>query len=264
MLNNSAYPNFKSHRADTVAREFRTYVRRVLCHPIEILKRQITTRRIKNSGQAYHLVLMQLEHDSAFLMHSPFASMPEFLHCVVKAFAAGAPRHHRLVFKAHPLESGRRALAREIAALAARYKIADRVDYVPGGKLAQLLDHARSAVTVNSTAGQQALWRGLPLKAFGKAVYDKPQFVSDLPLEEFFAPPPTPTVPPISITGATCWRPPKFPADFIPRGGAGNCCGKLSICSYQTSIRSTPSNMAIPHHFQAEQIRTIARSIDAK
>jgi capsular polysaccharide export protein len=43
------------------------------CHPIEILKRQITTRRIKNSGQAYHLVLMQLEHDSAFLMHSPFA-----------------------------------------------------------------------------------------------------------------------------------------------------------------------------------------------
>ncbi|MDB4201141.1 capsule biosynthesis protein CapA [Planktomarina temperata] len=156
LLNNRAYPNFKSHRADTVAQEFRTYVRRVLCHPIEILKRQITTRRIKNSGQAYHLVLMQLEHDSAFLMHSPFASMPEFLHCVVKAFAAGAPRHHRLVFKAHPLESGRRA------------------------------------VTVNSTAGQQALWRGLPVKAFGKAVYDKPQFVSDLPLEEFFAKPPYP------------------------------------------------------------------------
>ncbi|MGB3982015.1 capsule biosynthesis protein, partial [Planktomarina temperata] len=190
LLNNRAYPNFKSHRADTVAQEFRTYVRRVLCHPIEILKRQITTRRIKNSGQAYHLVLMQLEHDSAFLMHSPFASMPEFLQYVVKAFAAGAPRHHRLVFKAHPLESGRRALARDISALAARYKIADRVDYVPGGKLAQLLDHARSAVTVNSTAGQQALWRGLPLKAFGKAVYDKPQFVSDLPLEAFFAKPP--------------------------------------------------------------------------
>ena len=63
LLNNRAYPNFKSHRADTVAQEFRTYVRRVLCHPIEILKRQITTRRIKNSGQAYHLVLMQLETD---------------------------------------------------------------------------------------------------------------------------------------------------------------------------------------------------------
>ena len=38
--------------------------------------------------------------------------------------------------------------------------------------MAQLLDHARSAVTVNSTAGQQALWWGLPLEALirGKAV----------------------------------------------------------------------------------------------
>ena len=192
LLNNRTYPNYQSHRADRVAQEFRTYLRRVLLHPIEILKRYITTRRIIHSGQAYHLVLMQLEHDSAFLMHSPFTSMPEFLRCVTKAFAAGAPRHHRLVFKAHPLESGRRALARDVAALAAQYKIADRVDYVPGGKLAQLLDHARSAVTVNSTAGQQALWRGIPLKAFGKAVYNKPQFVSDLPLAEFFANPPYP------------------------------------------------------------------------
>ena len=156
MLNNRAYPNYQSHPADRVAQEFRTYLRRVLVHPIEILKRYITTRRIIHSGQAYHLVLMQLEHDSAFLMHSPFTSMPEFLRCVIKAFAAGAPRHHRLVFKAHPLESGRRALERDVAALAAHYKIADCFDYVPGGKLAQLLDHA---VTVNSTAGQQALWR---------------------------------------------------------------------------------------------------------
>ena len=172
LLNNRAFPRFQSHRTESVAQEFRTYLRRLLLHPIDIVKRQITTRRIKNSGQAYHLVLMQLEHDSAFLMHSPFKSMPEFLQCVIEGFAAGAPRHHRLVFKAHPLESGRRALARDIAALAARYKIEDRVHFVPGGKLAQLLDHARSAVTVNSTAGQQALWRGLPLEALirGKAV----------------------------------------------------------------------------------------------
>ena len=172
LLNNRAFPRFQSHRTESVAQEFRTYLRRLLLHPIDIIKRQITTRRIKNSGQAYHLVLMQLEHDSAFLMHSPFKSMPEFLQCVIEGFAAGAPRHHRLVFKAHPLESGRRALARDIAALAARYKIEDRVHFVPGGKLAQLLDHARSAVTVNSTAGQQALWRGLPLEALirGKAV----------------------------------------------------------------------------------------------
>ena len=31
---------------------------------------------------------------------------------------------------------------------------------------------------MNSTAAQQVLWRGLPLKAFGAAVYAKPEFVS--------------------------------------------------------------------------------------
>lgn len=58
---------------------------------------------------------------------------------------------------------------------------------VRGGKLAQLLDDARSAVTVNSTAGQQVLWRGIPLKVFGHAVYDHPELVSDQPLPDFFA-----------------------------------------------------------------------------
>jgi capsule polysaccharide modification protein KpsS len=37
---------------------------------------------------------------------------------------------------------------------------------------------AFGAVTVNSTAAQQVLWRGMPLKVFGSAVYDKPEFVS--------------------------------------------------------------------------------------
>ena len=55
-----------------------------------------------------------------------------------------------------------------------------------------LLNHARTAVTVNSTAAQQALWRGLPLKVFGAAVYAKPEFVSEQTLPEFFTNPSRP------------------------------------------------------------------------
>jgi capsular polysaccharide export protein len=47
-------------------------------------------------------------------------------------------------------------------------------------------------VTVNSTAAQQVLWRGIPLKVFGEAVYAKPEFVSTQPLPEFFAQPSRP------------------------------------------------------------------------
>ena len=89
--------------------------------------------------------------------------------------------------KAHPLETGRVPLKREVKRLARALGIADRVHYLHGGKLARLLDDSRSAVTINSTAGQQVLWRGIPLKAFGRAVYSKPEFVSNQPLQEFFA-----------------------------------------------------------------------------
>ena len=106
--------------------------------------------------------------------------MCEFLDHVIEGFAQGAPAHHRLVVKEHPLENHREPLRRHaMRKLARRNGIRDRIHYVPGGKLAKLLDDANSAVTVNSTAGQQVLWRGIPLRTFsGRSVYDKPEFVS--------------------------------------------------------------------------------------
>ncbi|MEY8798851.1 capsule biosynthesis protein [Leisingera sp. XS_AS12] len=186
MFLNQGYRNFRPHRALTVTKEFRLYLKRLLLMPIQALERQLAEWRIQNDGFPYHLALLQLEHDSAFQMHSPFASMGEFLAEVIRGFAEGAPRHHHLVIKAHPLEDGRAQVRRTLRRLAREHGIADRVHYVRGGKLAQLLNEARSAVTVNSTAGQQVLWRGIPLRIFGRAVYGKPEFVSEQPLAEFF------------------------------------------------------------------------------
>ena len=172
--------------------EFRIALQRIILSPLLNIHRAVLTRRIIRSGHPYHLVLMQLEHDSAFQSHAPFETMPEFLETVIAGFAAGAPKHHYLVFKAHPLESGRRPLRKIMRDLARQYGVLDRVRYVPGGKLARLLNHARTAVTVNSTAAQQVLWRGIPLKTFGASVYDKPEFVSPLPIARFFAAPTRP------------------------------------------------------------------------
>ncbi len=187
MFRNGDYRNFRPHRDLPVTREFRLYLQRLLLMPALAVDRRIASWRIHNGGFPYHLVLLQLEHDSSFQMHSPFTSMTEFLALVLEGFAKGAPKHHHLVIKAHPLEDGRVPVHRELERLARRHGVADRVHYVRGGKLAQLLNDARSAVTVNSTAGQQVLWRGIPLKVFGRAVYAKPEFVSTQPLTEFFA-----------------------------------------------------------------------------
>jgi capsular polysaccharide export protein len=184
---NWRYRNFAPHRAITVRKEFGLYLRRLILMPFQAIDRRMATWRIRHGGFPYHLALLQLEHDSSFQMHSPFGTMADFLETVVIGFARGAPGHHHLVVKAHPLEDGRVPVRRDLRRLARAHGVAGRVHYVRGGKLAQLLDEARSAVTVNSTAAQQVLWRGIPLKTFGAAVYAKPEFVSTKPLADFFA-----------------------------------------------------------------------------
>ena len=192
MSRNGDYRNFQHHRELPLITETALYTRRLMLMPFIALDRIIATFRIKHGGYPYHIALLQLEHDSSFQMHSPFARMEEFLALVIEGFAKGAPQHHHLVFKAHPLENGRSPLRKIIRQLARDNDIYDRVHYVRGGKLAQVLDHARTAVTVNSTAAQQVLHRGIPLKVFGNAVYDKPEFVSELPVDRFFAGPARP------------------------------------------------------------------------
>ena len=189
MFRNRRYPGFKPHRALPVHREALLYTKRLLLMPFLALRRSWATRRIKAGGYPYHITLLQLEHDASFQAHSTFANMEAFIAEVISGFASGAPAHHHLVFKAHPLESGQSPLRKIIKRLSAAHGIAARTHYLRGGKLAHVLNDARSAVTVNSTSGQQALWRGIPLKAFGTAVFSKPEFVSDQPLPAFFAAP---------------------------------------------------------------------------
>jgi len=191
---NRRYRHFRAHRALSVGQEFRLYVNKLWAMPLTALERRIAQFRIRNAGFPYHVVLLQLAHDTSFITHGPFARMEEFLELCIRGFAEGAPRHHHLVFKAHPLEDGRVPIPRLLRRLARVHGVAGRVHYLRGGKLARLLDHARSAVTVNSTAAQQVLWRGMPLRVFGRAVYAKPEFVSDQPLPEFFAHPTRPDI----------------------------------------------------------------------
>ena len=190
--------------------------------PFHALERRIATWRIRFGGFPYHLVILQLAHDASFRDHSPFATMTEFLSLVTTGFAKGAAPHHHLVFKAHPLEDGRVAMKHEIFRLARAHGVADRVHFVRGGKLAGLLNQARSAITVNSTAGQQVLWRSLPLKAFGRAVYSKPEFVAPQPVEQFFAKPHAP------IRAYRDYRhylleTSQVPGASTPRVGGANC-----------------------------------------
>ncbi|MBF9032458.1 capsule biosynthesis protein CapA [Rhodobacterales bacterium HKCCE3408] len=192
LVANRRYARFRPHRALTVAQEFRLYFRLLATMVPRWMMRVAATRAIRRGGFPYHLVLLQLAHDANFRDHGPFPDMGAFLAQVIEGFAAGAPAHHHLVFKAHPLEDRRFPIQSAIGRLTRQHGLDGRVHFVGGGKLAPLLDEAETAVTVTSTAAQQALWRGLPVKAFGRAVYARPGFTSKKPLADFFADPDRP------------------------------------------------------------------------
>ena len=186
------YPDFRSHRQPGVSGEFWLHFRRLVETPVRALHRSAATARIRFGGFPYHLALLQLAHDANFLEHGPFPDQATFLDTLFRGFAIGAPQHHHLVVKAHPLEDGREPLRPLVRKLAKKHEIDGRVHFVSGGKLARLLDAARSALTVNSTSAEQALWRALPLKVFGDAVYRRSEFVSDQSLTDFFGSPDQP------------------------------------------------------------------------
>ncbi len=186
------YRNYNRHREGAMLTELRLHARRLATMPWTSLGRRIHTRHLLNQGEPYFLALLQLGHDSSIRSHSGFDKMADFAEQCIQDFASAAKPHYRLVFKAHPLEDGREKLGRAIRKLAKKYGVSSRVDYIQGGKLGVLLDNTSGVVTINSTAAQQALWRGLPVRALGRSVFNKPEFVSDQPLVRFFEQPQLP------------------------------------------------------------------------
>ncbi|GLQ34676.1 capsule biosynthesis protein CapA [Amylibacter marinus] len=191
-LGRRKYPNYRGHRTATLGQELWAHCKRLILMPYRWAKRMIATRRITNKGYVYHVALMQLGHDSSIAEHSDYRDNAEFIHDVISGFVKKAPAHHHLVFKAHPLEDYRERPDRVVAQIAAEFGVAARVHFLHGGKLAAVLDFARSVITINSTAAQQALWRGLPVKTLGRSVYSKPELVSQQTTADFFAQPNTP------------------------------------------------------------------------
>lgn len=187
------YGRLCRRRGESLLRECAWYGWRALMTPSIWAWRSLRQWALLRSDKAFHLVLLQLSFDSSMQDHSDFGSTSEFIGQVIEAFAEGAAPEECLVLKAHPFEDGRERLGKVIRSLAEKHGVDGRVIFIDGGKkLAQLLDRARTAITVNSTAAQQALWRGLPVTAMGRAIYRKPGLASEQDLVSFFRHPARP------------------------------------------------------------------------
>jgi capsular polysaccharide export protein len=136
--------------------------------------------------QKFFLVPLQISGDSQVLQHSGFASVADFVRCVVESFATHAPKHTMLVIKHHPLDRGYHDYGVLLAELAERHGLKDRLLYIHDQHLPTLFDHMLGAVVINSTVGFSALSHSTPVKTCGLAIYDIPGLTFQGSLDSFW------------------------------------------------------------------------------
>ncbi len=172
----ATYPHFQTHALrDPVAEWAGT------------LRRWATRRRPPPlpAGGPLFLVALQLETDFQIRVNGPPEGLAAALGRVCADFAAHAPAEARLIVKPHPLDPGLtpwRRIAEEAAGARALWR--------DGDALEALLPHLSGLVTVNSTAGLQALRAGVPVVALGRANYAA--LCHDGPLAAFWRAPAAP------------------------------------------------------------------------
>ena len=88
--------------------------------------------------------------------------------------------------KNHPLDPGLSDLAHMTRCLAIERGLADRVDFIDGGNLAQLCRASRGMVVNNSSAALSALGFRTPVKVMGDAFFDFEGLTDQQPLDGFW------------------------------------------------------------------------------
>lgn len=167
------YPHYQHHRNTTTKTELLSWIksgfRRRKNAWVEPSRFQ---RFLENKCKQYFVFPLQVHNDSQILVHSELKNMEQYIHLVIQDFSLHSNKSHHLVIKHHPMDRGYRHYAVLIKDLATQYGCVDRVHYFCDIHLPSLLKHSLGVVTVNSTTGLQAFYRGVPVKALGLAIYN--------------------------------------------------------------------------------------------
>jgi len=180
------FPGYETHRPWHPFYEYGGWLKRFARKPSAKRRTARAMKDVMASEKPFYLFPLQLDCDSQIRQHSPFGRIMPSIEYVIRSFADHAPADTLLVIKEHPLDNcltDWRSLVTQVAEATA---VEDRVVYVEGGDLEEMLAKSISVVTVNSTVGLIALARGRAVKTLGDAVYDMPELTFQPPLDRFW------------------------------------------------------------------------------
>jgi capsular polysaccharide export protein len=135
---------------------------------------------------------LQLSTDYQIRTHSLFPDMQSAATYAIESFAANAPGNVHLLLKSHPLDPSFFNWSKFVRRIARRLHVEDRIHFVDGGDLDEILEGASGLVCVNSTSATLALARGVPVCTIGEALYDMPGLTHQEHLDTFWANPTPP------------------------------------------------------------------------
>ncbi|WP_269582394.1 capsule biosynthesis protein [Roseibium sp. Sym1] len=183
------FPGYERHTIYPPVEEYLRGAVRLLKEGQRTHLAETSLRQVQDSGKPYFVLPIQLEGDFQLRRHSPYDSFVEVLQTVFSSFASTAPAETRLILKSHPLDVGFENWAQVSKELAAKYDLGTRVHYLDGGGLAKPFEKASGVVTLNSTAGLEALQACLPVKTLVPAHYDIDGLTHQGSLETFWSEP---------------------------------------------------------------------------
>ena len=186
------FPGYRTHRPWPILVEY-------LGWTLRLLRKNVAERRaaamwgdLLAEKRPYFVFPLQLDCDYQIRVHSPFSGMQPAIDTVLSSFARTAPSDALLVVKGHPLDNGLTDWGLRTMRTAEALGIADRVRFIDGLNVEQMMLGAAGLVTVNSTTGTLSLLHGVPTIVLGTAVYDVPRITSQQSLDAFWRAPHSP------------------------------------------------------------------------
>lgn len=184
------YPDYRTHRSGSILMEGFGWLWRF-------------TRKAKNEGAAaatlaalagkdLFVLPLQLSGDFQIRVHSPFPDMQSAASYVIESFAAHAGPDVHLLLKAHPLDSSFYDWNRFVRRHARRLGLENRLHFIDGGDLEQIVGAALGLICVNSTSATLALAADTPVCTIGDAIYDMPGLTHQRHLDSFWTDPTPP------------------------------------------------------------------------
>lgn len=187
-LGRRRFPHYQSHRSVPASRVYPGWLAARLRSALRGQMKPLPNR-------PRFVFALQLDGDLQLRDHSPFSDVVESVDHIAASFAAHAPADAVLVLKPHPHDFGRRRLAIAVEMARSRLGLIDRMVVVDDRTIGELSEDAQGFVTVNSSAGIEALTSGCPVHCVLPTIYDVPGLTHQGALNAFWTSATKPDVP---------------------------------------------------------------------